>query len=195
MFAANKPRAPNIQTGRAPSDEQYRFALDVLMDHPLNQQCGGAGTYVGVSDSEISGELKKEIETGREYFAGMCNSATYLHTMPIGSFSVLACVAAGLGLVCLMTVPCSRGVRTNSEAAGIRIFSALVLFVVVANAVFCGVLSGPRDRYEVRVIWLILVLVLIIHFRVYDSWWSARFARLKEWVPACWRRIRQRWQP
>ena len=40
-------------------------------------------------------------------------------------------------------------------------FAGLVLVGVVLNAAVCGMLSGPEDRYQARVVWLVPLLALI----------------------------------
>ena len=45
-----------------------------------------------------------------------------------------------------------------SQLAPYDVFSLICLGGVVANALVCGVLSGPYDRYQMRVIWLLPAL-------------------------------------
>jgi hypothetical protein len=43
----------------------------------------------------------------------------------------------------------------------IRTFAGLVLAALLGNAVICGVLSAPHDRYQSRVAWLALLVVAV----------------------------------
>jgi hypothetical protein len=49
-----------------------------------------------------------------------------------------------------------------------------VVFGVIVNAVVCGVMSGPHDRYQARVAWLLPALALIAHFQVFRAWWERK---------------------
>ena len=68
--------------------------------------------------------------------------------VPIGYFSLLA-VAALLGF----TVWC----RDHRSAA----FLTLIMLALMTNAVICGALSNPHDRYQSRLIWLALFAVVL----------------------------------
>jgi hypothetical protein len=67
----------------------------------------------------------------------------------LAPFSVLSYAATAIALIVLAT----RSLRR--PAPPIALF---VLAGVALNAVVCGVLSGPHDRYQARVIWLVPLL-------------------------------------
>jgi hypothetical protein len=54
------------------------------------------------------------------------------------------------------TLPPSRG--KGSEAAAV-----LLVLAVAINAAVCGMLSGPFDRYEARLLWLVPCAALLLH--------------------------------
>jgi hypothetical protein len=44
-------------------------------------------------------------------------------------------------------------------------FGGFIVFAVIANAAVCGILSGPFDRYQARVAWLLMALALLAEAR------------------------------
>jgi hypothetical protein len=54
----------------------------------------------------------------------------------------------------------------------LELLTGLVVFGVLANAAICGIMSGPHDRYQARVAWLIPAMALIGAFKIYAPWWK-----------------------
>lgn len=55
----------------------------------------------------------------------------------------------------------------------LALLCATVLLCLIGNAAATGMLSGPHDRYQNRVIWLTMVVPLILDFRLWS--WAARY--------------------
>ena len=45
---------------------------------------------------------------------------------------------------------------------GARGFAACILLGVLANAVATGALSGPHDRYQARIVWIVLIPAMLL---------------------------------
>ncbi len=48
----------------------------------------------------------------------------------------------------------------------LTLLAATVCFALLGNAVICGVISGPHDRYGARLVWIATLTVLIAAFRL-----------------------------
>jgi len=62
------------------------------------------------------------------------------------------------------------------ELADLAPLAATVSLGVLANAVVCGVLSGPHDRYGARMVWIATFVTAIAAVRLLPVDWSALFA-------------------
>jgi peptidoglycan/LPS O-acetylase OafA/YrhL len=49
------------------------------------------------------------------------------------------------------------------------LLAATVCFALLGNAVICGVISGPHDRYGARLAWVATLVVLIAAVRHFAS--------------------------
>jgi len=167
VFAATDP-----ETRRALAKEQYRFALAALEDHPGPQILASTSNALeqlsdlGVSEFEYSDDSKTTFENKvpESYLANMRRSAAFLHTMPIGLIHFLTYASSALGLAFIIYLFAAPRTRSDQNLARPLAFCALTVFGVLANAAFCGVFSGPHDRYEARVIWLIPAVAVIAYF-------------------------------
>lgn len=74
----------------------------------------------------------------------------------LAPFSALSYAATTLALLVLA----ARSLRRPAAALAL-----LVLAGIVLNAAICGVLSGPHDRYQARVIWLVPLLAAGLAWR------------------------------
>ncbi len=75
--------------------------------------------------------------------------------------------AALLGLAalgCLLT-----GLATFRHDQRLGEFAILVLTGVLANAFATGALSGPHDRYQARIAWLLVLPPLLLCLRLYAT--------------------------
>jgi len=172
--------APPVR--RALSHEQYRFAAAVLAHDPVSQLAVSArnaleqSVLLGATEFSYTpgSKIFFENKVPPAYFAVMRTTPAYLGTMPIGTLTVLSYLSTAVGLACIGWIyVVARRERGDASKRVLRITS-LVVFGVLVNAAVCGILSGPHDRYEARVAWLIPTMALIAHFQVYRAWWSRR---------------------
>ena len=55
-----------------------------------------------------------------------------------------------------------------------QLFAVFCCCLVVANGIICGVVSGPYNRYQARVVWLVPLAALVVAGRVRVGWNGAR---------------------
>jgi hypothetical protein len=53
------------------------------------------------------------------------------------------------------------GIEIRRRRRDKTVLFAFVLSALIGNAVICGVLSGPHDRYQSRLIWIVPFAVLL----------------------------------
>jgi hypothetical protein len=173
---------------RGLSREQYRFALAVILHEPVTQ------TAVSLRNAAEQMFLLKATEFGytpeekatfagklpAAYFEAMQTTPAYTGRLPLISLAVASYASTALGAGCLIFFWYSGGYRRhpqNPHAGQLARLTSWVVFGVLANAAVCGVMSGPHDRYQARVAWLIPAMALIAHFQVYRAWWENRLSR------------------
>jgi hypothetical protein len=69
------------------------------------------------------------------------------------------------------------GMSSNDGGVVYRL-AALVIIGVIGNAIVCATISGPHDRYQARVIWLLPMIATTLHFARHERWWRVTFSRL-----------------
>jgi hypothetical protein len=175
VFAVSDP-----PTRRALSKEQYRFALAVILHHPLAQlevSLRNAGEQAGLlqptefayTDEEKT-TFERKVPIG--YLATMQTTPAYGGGLPMMSWSVVSYSSTVLGVFALAVFFLRRRYQRVRGLEALELFTGLVMFGVVANAAICGIMSGPHDRYQARVAWLIPALALIGAFKIYAPWWK-----------------------
>lgn len=83
---------------------------------------------------------------------------------PRGELNARAATVAPLHLVLLLLGAVGTATLTNGLRRGhhpLAVFAALVLVALLANAFSTGALSGPHDRYQARIAWLVLLPPLL----------------------------------
>lgn len=99
-------------------------------------------------------------------FLGSLQNRGLLHVP--GWLGALHVVAFWAGLAA--TIACL--VVGAAKREPLALLCAAVLLCLLANAAVTGILSGPHDRYQNRVIWLAMVVPLLVGCR----FWSARLS-------------------
>jgi hypothetical protein len=158
---------------RALSREQYRFALAVFAHEPLAQTAVSLRNaleqafLLKLTEFEYTPEDKTTfaVKVPAGYFASMQTTPAYTGKMPILALSVLSYTSAAVGLAFLLFCFYSGRYRRARPPQQFMTLACWVLFGVFANAAVCGVLSGPHDRYQARVIWLIPAMALIAYWQ------------------------------
>lgn len=96
--------------------------------------------------------LAEKVRTGRLYEAGWL----YRYLSMINTCLVL------VGVFVLVLLAIQSDLRTRSDGLG-RLLAVSALGLIL-NAIICGVLASPYDRFQARVAWLVPVLALIALF-------------------------------
>lgn len=175
VFAVTDPR-----TRRELSNEQYRFAVAVLLHQPLRQvvvSLRNAGEQAGLlqaTEFAYTAQDKATFERKlpASYLAAMKQTPAFLGRVPILGLSVLSYLSTAIGLICCLTLFFCGRYQQVRRPERLLLFTGLVVFAVVANAAVCGIMSGPHDRYEARVAWLIPAIALMGSFQIHALWWK-----------------------
>ena len=179
FFASDGP------TRRSLSEEQYRFAWAVVRDDPLDQVAVSASNMlrqagaVGLAEFRYT-EWDKAFFAEKlpaDTYASMRQTAAYRGAMPTTALSALSYAAVVTALAYLLYAYRRSSARGEALLPTYTVLTALTVFGVVLNAAVCGAISGPHDRYQARVIWLIPLSALILDFCVRDQWWAKILAR------------------
>lgn len=155
---------------RVLAQEQTSFLLAVAKDRPfalvassLSSAAEQAGKF-GLMEFNYNASARNGFEDKlpARVLERTRSSAAYRERMPVKWVewvTLPTLIAASLWLLWL----CARR-RGPDDRKGNRLV-ALVVLGVVLNAVVCGALSTPHDRYQMRLIWLIPFLALAVPAR------------------------------
>src|SRR5205807_4734828 len=159
--------AAPIEKRRQLGNEQYRFGAAVLAYDPVGQIAAWLNDgfqqlrMVGLSDflSETAPAHLPRVHAER-----MTRSLIWRKDFPIEIFSALTTFAAILSFmfVCVTLIRHWKDVSAEQ-----KIFCFVILLGEVSNALICGALSGPHERYQARLTWLIPVVALLL---CYERW-------------------------
>lgn len=151
------------------SAEQPRFVRAVLLYDPVAElrdaarDVGTQLTMVGLDEFEYPAVLKESFaaKIPPEHFERMRHTAAYRGTMPLAPFSALSAATFALGVLGIAATLALPAARRQLPAPLISM-TLWIVAGVLANAVTCAVLSGPHDRYEARVAWVVPAAALLI---------------------------------
>jgi hypothetical protein len=158
-----------IEKRRELGNEQYRFAAAVLAYDPVGQIAAWLNDgfqqlrMVGLSDFLWAAD-QAFLRLPRDHAERMARSSVWRKDFPIKIFSALTIFAAILSFmfVCVTLIRYWRDVSVEQ-----KIFCFVILLGEVSNALICGALSGPHERYQARLTWLIPVVGLLL---CYERW-------------------------
>jgi hypothetical protein len=167
---------------RGLSNEQYRFALAVLVHEPFRL------TAVSLINAGEQAFMLKAYEFGYTpeekalfaqklpgiYFATMQSTPAYQGHLPRAFLDAVSYASTALGAGCLVFFWIGDRLRQVGRSQQFLGLVYWVAFGMMANAAVCGVMSGPHDRYQARVAWLLPALALIAHFQINRAWWEKR---------------------
>jgi hypothetical protein len=83
---------------------------------------------------------------------------------PIDLFSAITIFAAMLSLIFVWVTLIGSWKVVSAEQ---KIFCFVILWGELSNALICGALSGPHERYQGRLTWLIPLAALLL---LYERW-------------------------
>jgi hypothetical protein len=157
VFAVSTP-----EIRRLLSAEQYRFAWAVLKHDPLGvvgSAAANSGLQLfsnGLAEFDMSAPTDRALanKLPAQYRARFRASAAYRGLVPTQTWSGIGLIVFWSGLLSLVIILFTGRVRQRFHARQLDP-AVWVLVGVVINAVVCGTMSGPHDRYEARVAWLV----------------------------------------
>ena len=150
-------------------EEQLRFALAVFASDPIGQSEAWLIDFLrqmrmfGLSDYLTKAEgIKAKLP--KAYAEQLANSGIWT-----GAFNQMAIEAVfnatlimSLAIICMIL-----GLRWQAIPPKHRRFYFVILSGVLLNALICGVLSGPHERYQARVIWLLPLAAAMMCFSLF----------------------------
>jgi hypothetical protein len=162
-------RPAPIEKRRELEKEQYRFAVAVLAYDPVGQIAAALNDafqqlrMVGLSDF-LSAAESAYPTLPRVHAERMAQSSVWRKDFPIEVFSGLTIFVVVLSFmfVCVTLVAHWKDVPVEQ-----KIFCFVIFLGEVSNALVCGALSGPHERYQSRLTWLIVLLALLL---LYERW-------------------------
>jgi hypothetical protein len=142
--------------------EQYRFAAAVFASNPSGQL--GASfknglkqlTMTGLGDFQLSRDV---VNVPEVYIRRNANSAAARGIFPFAFFSVFTSFVAIASIAILIVAMVTH--KTMSRE--LKLFFALIVVGQLANALICGALSGPHERYQARLAWLLPLTALLLY--------------------------------
>jgi hypothetical protein len=171
VFAQSPP-----EMRRELSAEQYRFVLAVLKYDPWGEigvalrDAGEQLSMLRLVEFQYDDYAKSvfSLKIPAEHLGTVIRSAAYRHTMPIALFSALI-LATFLSAVGFLIIARTRPRLAQRVNPPVPVISAWIILGVVVNDSICGVLSGPHNRYSVRVEWLVPLAALIVAAAIYAA--------------------------
>jgi hypothetical protein len=162
------------------SDEQISFTIDVLRHDPIALIKTSVSNGVQQLYWASLDELKYDVGFGESLaqendafgLGEVENTRLYQGVFPFRSLDILFLSSAVISLIIVlrtllklrnhprqMATPATNisNEQSNAPANELGLFLILILAGVILNALITGVLSGPHDRYQARVIWLIVL--------------------------------------
>jgi hypothetical protein len=164
-----------VEKRRELGNEQLRFAAAVLGYDPVGQIIAwlndGFQQLRMAGISEFAPAAKQAFPSlPRVHAQRMERSALWTRDFPIHLFSAMTIFATMLSLVFVWVnlIP-----RWNVVAADQKIFCFVILLGELLNALICGALSGPHERYQGRLTWLLPLVALLL---ICERWLRSKVA-------------------
>lgn len=154
---------------RMSARQQRRFVLSVISSRPLEVIAEIArNTGEQLLDLDLEGfnytggnRARYEQTLPPPLMQAMKNTRAYRERMPVDAIEATTALLSILSVLLLIRFI----VRPRaSEPQQLRAYALCVLFALVINAGICGALSGPKGRYEMRLIWVLPVVASSIAF-------------------------------
>ncbi len=154
------------------SAEQLRFVVAVFRHDPAALIRASSGdvlrqfTLMSLPEFNSTNHFEHDSFTAKippNYRGPFRESAAYRGVMPVGAafmVQLVVFIAAATGLLLLLVWPRLRH-RLDSRQLGMV---GLVILGIALNGSICGMLSGPHERYEARVAWLVPFAALAVVF-------------------------------
>ncbi len=158
---------------RALSDEQMRFFLATLRHDPIGVAAAmlrNTALQIGkVSMDDFNyDDDKKAFYLGQmppSYLRVAEKTKAWEGDLPVLAVSAIVLTSLLASSVYVLGVIGFFDKGSAGLDRDLRRFSIIVIVGILINAFVCGALSGPEDRYQARVVWLMPLLVGLIYQR------------------------------
>jgi hypothetical protein len=161
----------------AMSREEIPFVLATIRAYPRAQLSRSAENFwrqltafeIGFDPNEWMVRQLDRVIPGEK--AQFLRSRQAANDLPFDFLSMVQYWAVAASLVTIVLFGILLGRRWTSRLVGLAV---VIIPAVIANALVTGVLSTVEDRYQSRVVWLIVMLAGVLLM----AWGSNRFARI-----------------
>jgi hypothetical protein len=158
--------------------EQYGFAVAVLVYDPVGQIT--ATLSDGVQQLKMIG-LSDFIDAPEQALAKlppvhaeqMVSSRLWQQNFTISFFSNLTILATILSLIFIVVTLIKHW---NTISIPQKLFCFFIFSGQLANALICGGLSGPHERYQARLAWLIPLVALLLYYQIRETAAASRYS-------------------
>jgi hypothetical protein len=165
------PADPDFR--RALSNEQVRFFFATLSYDPIGVALAMLKDTVEQIGKFSMDDINYDDEKRAVYLAQIPPSylsvaertRAWEGTLPGVTLSAIVLGSSLASLAYLFGFLVFLDKRVAGRDPDLRRFSVILAAGVLINAFVCGALSGPEDRYQARVIWLIPLLAGLIYLR------------------------------
>jgi len=158
-----------VEKRRQLGNEQLRLLVAVLAYNPVGQITAWLNdgfqqlTTAGFSEF-ASAARQASPNLPRIHAERMEASSLWKKDFPLDFFSAVTIFTAILSLVFVWVTLIGSWKVVSVEQ---KIFCFVILLGELSNALVCGALSGPHERYQGRLTWLIPVVALLLY---YERW-------------------------
>ena len=154
------------ETRRKLSDEQFTFFKETFLYDPMGVLLSFGGDAVnqigmiGLTDFNYSAGAHAyfELHVPEPYRQALKTTRAWKADFPTNSTALMTVISAVLSFLYAVWLFARK--RRNLELPALLFLLAIILGVVV-NAMVCGCLSVPHDRYQARVIWLLPLAAMV----------------------------------
>jgi hypothetical protein len=156
-----------IATRQELGKEQYRFAAAVLAYDPVGQIVAAFNDafqqlkMVGLSDFAAAEEAAFS-RVPQVHADRMATSPMWKKDFPMEMFSALTIFTAIACFVFAAVILFGYWKVIPTEQ---KVFCFFIFLGLLANAFVCGALSGPHERYQARLTWLLPVVAILLFYK------------------------------
>jgi hypothetical protein len=147
---------------RVSAAQQWRFVLAVVTSRPVEVMAEVASNTVeqllnldlGTFNYSEGNRERYERTIPPSLLQQMKTTRAYAGSMPVDIIETTTALLSIVSLLLLVVIL----LRTGSVPQQLRDYSLCIVLALLLNAGICGALSGPKGRYQLRLIWVLPVV-------------------------------------
>jgi hypothetical protein len=171
------PRSPFVALGhfRGTADESARIVHDAIISYPLLQlEAAGKNTVEQFMHFATGDQIEPQewvLSPILTQYMPSQMDAYYSARQQRGEikFRGISDLDISVGILSLAGSVFLFGWFVRVRRFEGAVFHGVILAALIGNAAICGILSGPHDRYQSRLIWLASLAVMIANPAVYRA--------------------------